>query len=140
MGFSPIFCFYFFIGSAYLLYIVHTHIQGHFHRSQSVSCSHCICYFAPSHDALFVQFSQSLQGSSSAFEGMDHFLKTRLFSGLYFLRAKVHETTDHCTIMRRSQCLTPHHLETLVRSLIRKLCLSQFVRSSPGQDSSLLHV
>lgn len=27
------------------------------------------------------------------------------------------EQLNHCTIMRRSQCLTPHHLETVARSL-----------------------
>lgn len=131
---------------------LYTHIQGHFHYSQLVSCSYCICYFAPSL-VPFLSFhkccwgpaakSQSLQGSSTAFEGMDHSLKTRSCSGLFLReRAKVHKTADHCTITRRSQCLTPHHLETLARSLTRdRNCSSvQFVRSSPSQDRLLLHV
>lgn len=31
------------------------------------------------------------------------------------LRAKARGTADHCTITRRSQCLTPHLLETVAR-------------------------
>lgn len=44
------------------------------------------------------------------------FLETRPRLGL-LLRAKVQGTADRCTITRRSQCLTPHHLETVARSL-----------------------
>lgn len=52
------------------------------------------------------------------------------------------EQPHHCTITRRSQCLTPHHLETVVGSLKRKshCSLIQCIRSASGRTSSILHV
>lgn len=86
-----IFCFYFFFGSAYLLYIVctHTHArtQVHLHYSQSLSCSRlhcsitCSCSLISFHkrcrDRAAACPTQSLQSSSAGFDGIDHFLETR---------------------------------------------------------------
>lgn len=60
----------------------------------------------------------------------------------FFWEQKVQGTSEHCTIMRRCQCLTPHHLEAVARSVTavkeNKGSWFQYVGAAPalGQDRS----
>lgn len=135
------------------IYCTRTHTQILFHYSRSVSCSYCICYIC-SMPCFFFFISSSSFGPFRAIplglknyflEAMPclgNFISFFFFPCFCFLRAKVHGTADHCTITRRSQCLTPHHLETVARSLTRESNCSSitYVKSAAGQDGSFLHV
>lgn len=134
LGDSPMFCFYsFFFGSACLLYLVL--IKIHFQCSQSISC----CYYCLLHFSILwyspvsmIKFPQTLLESyTSVFYPVSseqfHWVwrNVSLFLGelrcfFFFLRASVQGTADHCTITRRCQCLTPHHLETVATSLTQE--------------------
>lgn len=107
------------------------YIKIYFQYTHSVCCCCCyICYIAPSRFFSWFSFhkhcwdraaacpTQSLQNRSTGFEGMVHYFQkwgpvffVFFFFLISFLRARVQGTADHCTIMRHSQCLTPHHLE-----------------------------
>lgn len=140
------------LGNVHIYFPLYTHrhsdTQVNYHDSQSVFLF-LISFHKSCWNGAAACLTQSLQSGSAGFEGMDRSLEIRPCLGLFCvcfsfisLRAKVQGTADHCTTTRRSQCLTPHHLETVARSLTweSNCSLIQYVRWAPGQDGSLLHV